>query len=293
MHPIAWPGPSAATDSFELTAQEGGCRLVFTHVFDDRRLAAQTAAGWEAICRGSSLILPAGTYPKSRRTSRGRKFTNGTPSGSGSTPNRAVASWRLSVPVRIPHDLIVGSPPLGRKVRMELVGFVRGRRTDDTRRLRQVRVGRCFRTRPVRRHRPRRNATACLGGGGRGDAAVAERRPALLLASGSTSTSADRSEGGGEIRPLPVSGAVVGSGAEGCADPRRQRRGRLVPADHSCHGDELPHCPLQGPAGPHLVGGKGRAGTRPRCPCDRGLDVPRDRAHAGRRRAASPTCTSS
>ena len=33
--------------SFELAAEEGGCRLIFTHVFDDRSLAAQTAAGWE------------------------------------------------------------------------------------------------------------------------------------------------------------------------------------------------------------------------------------------------------
>ena len=33
--------------SFELAAQEDGCRLIFTHVFDDRALAAQTAAGWE------------------------------------------------------------------------------------------------------------------------------------------------------------------------------------------------------------------------------------------------------
>jgi uncharacterized protein YndB with AHSA1/START domain len=32
---------------FELAAQESGCRLIFTHVFDDRALAAQTAAGWE------------------------------------------------------------------------------------------------------------------------------------------------------------------------------------------------------------------------------------------------------
>jgi uncharacterized protein YndB with AHSA1/START domain len=32
---------------FELTAQEGGCRLIFTHVVDDRALAAQTATGWE------------------------------------------------------------------------------------------------------------------------------------------------------------------------------------------------------------------------------------------------------
>jgi uncharacterized protein YndB with AHSA1/START domain len=33
--------------SFELTAHEDGCVLVFIHVFDDRTLAAQTAAGWE------------------------------------------------------------------------------------------------------------------------------------------------------------------------------------------------------------------------------------------------------
>ncbi len=33
--------------SFDLTPREGGCLLVFTHVFDDRSLAAQTAAGWE------------------------------------------------------------------------------------------------------------------------------------------------------------------------------------------------------------------------------------------------------
>jgi hypothetical protein len=33
--------------SFELAAEEDGCRLIFTHVFDDRALAAQTAAGWE------------------------------------------------------------------------------------------------------------------------------------------------------------------------------------------------------------------------------------------------------
>jgi uncharacterized protein YndB with AHSA1/START domain len=33
--------------SFDLTAQNGGSVLVFTHVFDDRHLAAQTATGWE------------------------------------------------------------------------------------------------------------------------------------------------------------------------------------------------------------------------------------------------------
>lgn len=34
--------------SFDLTAQDERCLLVFTHVFDDRALAAQTAAGWDA-----------------------------------------------------------------------------------------------------------------------------------------------------------------------------------------------------------------------------------------------------
>jgi uncharacterized protein YndB with AHSA1/START domain len=34
--------------SFELAATDGGCRLVFIHVFADRARAAQTAAGWDA-----------------------------------------------------------------------------------------------------------------------------------------------------------------------------------------------------------------------------------------------------
>ncbi len=34
--------------SFDLTEHGEGCRLVFIHVFDDRGLAAQTAAGWDA-----------------------------------------------------------------------------------------------------------------------------------------------------------------------------------------------------------------------------------------------------
>ena len=34
--------------SFDLAAHDDGCLLVFTHVFDDRTLAAQTATGWEA-----------------------------------------------------------------------------------------------------------------------------------------------------------------------------------------------------------------------------------------------------
>jgi uncharacterized protein YndB with AHSA1/START domain len=33
--------------SFDLAALDGGCLLVFTHVINDRTLAAQTATGWE------------------------------------------------------------------------------------------------------------------------------------------------------------------------------------------------------------------------------------------------------
>jgi len=33
--------------SFDLSGQNNGCWLVFTHTFEDRSLAAQTAAGWE------------------------------------------------------------------------------------------------------------------------------------------------------------------------------------------------------------------------------------------------------
>lgn len=45
-HRLAWTF-GGERYSFELAALEGGCRLVFTHVFADRALAAQTAAGWE------------------------------------------------------------------------------------------------------------------------------------------------------------------------------------------------------------------------------------------------------
>ena len=45
-HHLAWTF-NGERYSFELSAQEGGCLLVFTHVFDDRTRAAQTAAGWE------------------------------------------------------------------------------------------------------------------------------------------------------------------------------------------------------------------------------------------------------
>jgi uncharacterized protein YndB with AHSA1/START domain len=46
-HRLAWTFGGDGF-SFELAAEGNGCRLIFTHVFDDRSLAAQTAAGWEA-----------------------------------------------------------------------------------------------------------------------------------------------------------------------------------------------------------------------------------------------------
>jgi uncharacterized protein YndB with AHSA1/START domain len=45
-HRLAWIF-AGERYSFELAAQQDGCRLIFTHVFDDRALAARTAAGWE------------------------------------------------------------------------------------------------------------------------------------------------------------------------------------------------------------------------------------------------------
>jgi uncharacterized protein YndB with AHSA1/START domain len=46
-HRLAWTF-AGQRYSFDLSALQDGCLLVFTHVFDDRGLAAQTAAGWEA-----------------------------------------------------------------------------------------------------------------------------------------------------------------------------------------------------------------------------------------------------
>ena len=62
-HRLAW---TFAGDrySFELSACEGGCLLVFTHVFDDRKLAAQTATGWEAYFSRLEPHLAGGSLPE-------------------------------------------------------------------------------------------------------------------------------------------------------------------------------------------------------------------------------------
>lgn len=45
-HRLAWTFDDQRY-SFDLSPEDGGSLLVFTHVFDDRALAAQTATGWE------------------------------------------------------------------------------------------------------------------------------------------------------------------------------------------------------------------------------------------------------
>jgi uncharacterized protein YndB with AHSA1/START domain len=45
-HRLAWTF-AGERYSFDLAPEQGGCRLVFMHVFDDRSRAAQTAAGWD------------------------------------------------------------------------------------------------------------------------------------------------------------------------------------------------------------------------------------------------------
>ena len=55
-HRLAWTYADQL-HRFELFAHEGGCRLIFTHVIDDRPLAAQTATGWETyLLRLDSLL---------------------------------------------------------------------------------------------------------------------------------------------------------------------------------------------------------------------------------------------
>ena len=58
-HRLAWTF-GGERFSFELAAQESGCRMVFTHVFDDRALAAQTAAGWETYLSRLDAHLAGG-----------------------------------------------------------------------------------------------------------------------------------------------------------------------------------------------------------------------------------------
>jgi uncharacterized protein YndB with AHSA1/START domain len=46
-HRLAWTF-AGELYSFDLAAHGDGCRLIFTHVVNDRSLAAQTAAGWDS-----------------------------------------------------------------------------------------------------------------------------------------------------------------------------------------------------------------------------------------------------
>jgi len=46
---------------FELSPDGDGCRLVFTHVFDDRKFGAQHASGWEVHFARLDALLAGGT----------------------------------------------------------------------------------------------------------------------------------------------------------------------------------------------------------------------------------------
>jgi uncharacterized protein YndB with AHSA1/START domain len=51
---------------FELRADGDGCALTFIHVFDDRAIAAQTAAGWECYLDRLESHLAGGYLPEER-----------------------------------------------------------------------------------------------------------------------------------------------------------------------------------------------------------------------------------
>lgn len=57
----------------ELEPVEGGCRLVFTHIVDDRALVAGAGAGWHATFEGLEAVLGGrplfSRYEPSRRSS--------------------------------------------------------------------------------------------------------------------------------------------------------------------------------------------------------------------------------
>jgi uncharacterized protein YndB with AHSA1/START domain len=55
---------------FELRADGGGCVLQFTHVFDDRKLGAQHAAGWDVCFDRLDALLDG--EPLSEAASLGR-----------------------------------------------------------------------------------------------------------------------------------------------------------------------------------------------------------------------------
>ena len=58
-HRLAWTFGSERY-SFDLAAQEDGCRLIFTHAFDDGGAAAQTAAGWATYLSRLDVHLDGG-----------------------------------------------------------------------------------------------------------------------------------------------------------------------------------------------------------------------------------------
>ena len=126
-HRLAWTF-GGERYSFELTAQEGGCRLVFTDVFDDRRRAAQTAAGWEAYLSRLEPHLAGGYLSEEQAHEPWEEVHERYAERFGVDPEPAVVALSVlqcrelrAIAAVSDTDLIVGSPPLGRRVRMKLV----------------------------------------------------------------------------------------------------------------------------------------------------------------------------
>ncbi|TDC98288.1 hypothetical protein E1285_00780 [Actinomadura sp. 7K507] len=73
-HRLAWTY-AGQPHSFDLAARDGGCRLVFTHVTDDRSLAAQTATGWHTYLKRLEHLL-AGGYLSEEEAHQGWEETH-------------------------------------------------------------------------------------------------------------------------------------------------------------------------------------------------------------------------
>lgn len=76
--------------------------MIFIHVFGDRAIAAQTAAGWETYLSRLEPHLAGGYLSEAEAHGswdQWGKFTRATPSASASTRRRDGNSWRLSGPV--------------------------------------------------------------------------------------------------------------------------------------------------------------------------------------------------
>ena len=100
MHPISWPGPSPASSTASSSPlHESGCRLIFTHVFDDRARAAQTAAGWDTYLSRLGPLLAGGYLSEEEAHEPWEEVHERYAERFGIDPTPDGASWRRSVPL--------------------------------------------------------------------------------------------------------------------------------------------------------------------------------------------------